>query len=1425
MKKELVLTLLPCVCAVSLHAARPFPVPEGCLVSFDSPNGAPTMKEFTTGRPERVMPFGAGNLSAMVSFGTDDLHLHLSRTDYLARPLKDGKPWNKGRSLLSPGHVTVKFPGIEINSFTQTLDVARGEIRIRITTPSGPVAVTLAGDRATGALVGLVDDARSGRAAATVGFSNWRVGGAGLDGKIARSPGRSVFTESDPVSKRRYETVVLNGDTRRANWRFVVAMSPASAEKAMKTDVGDLVDSRIAWWRGYWEKGWVIIEGDADAELLTRLWFVNLYTWGSVGYGELPPKFNGGPGLIVEDRRDWGAGFWWQNTRELIWPMCAAGHADFAKKSIDFYDRCLAKLRSRRHLLRDIQPEGAFMPETLDLSAHPLWDGVELPRGKRAAKPYVPPTKEAVAAARAAREKLPGTWTSHIYTGSAEYIHQLIEYVRYTGDRSYLDVIAEWMRDWVELYLGILEKGSDGKWHVRCTNVNESWWKVDDSIVDLASVRFVFTQAAKHGAAFGYPGNLLEAVRERLRNLAPLPTCNELTITPWAETKRMDVMSYVPGTRQWAPRTGLKVGDPKGAYAPNEAYVIFPFGMSSANEADRARGLATCAALEKESDAIGGDNGPLGYWGWDHLPVCLMCLRATNAVEKLMKFVSRTHRWPYGGAKSPASLLYDGAPVEGTPYFDGAGVMQQAVQMMLLDDAPYEPSTDWFNGGELRLLPSVRRNWSGSFKLRARGNRTVLCKFKNGKATDVNVYSENRPARVEWDFPRTASCHEGLAFSDGRTGVLVWGGGDEIRLTVGRGDLWDHRGGYGWTEEQSYSNIVSAVRKGDSKRLLSLFKKTTPKGQPRNPYMLPLGRVVIKVPGRTLSRGTLDTSTGLGVLEFTDGTRAEIAMAKTLGGVFAMKFPRDVSFNAKSVPATDFDVYEKRLEPIGFEKAKTYDRGDIGGFTWNLPADRPVWLSWQKTGGVFVLRTGRDAPAVAARDVDFDIVESDSRVRWEKFWREGARVKVPDPVIQRVFDYGMYRFGAMTDPDGIPAGLQGQWLEDHRLVPWNGDYHFNINVQECYSPAFRGGHFAHLMPLFKMVLSWRPILRDNAKKFAGVEDGYVLPHSVDDRGVCIGGFWTGTIDHASTAWVAAMMMKYVRYSRDTEFLKSEAYDFMKGAMRVYRAMMEEYKGRLSIPVGPSPEWAGASVKGAVGRDSSFQLAAAHRLARDLVDAAEMLGEKPDPVWLDVIARLPVFTAGPGEIELFEGQTLTESHRHHSHMAGFYPFDVIDIDDPAVRKIAARTYATWVDKGTGKWTGWCVPWAAILNVHVGNAAAAASLLRDWEAYFCNPGHGSLHNAYEPGFTRWTICGSFAGSGGGQIMQMDGQCAAATAVMEMMVHETNGKASFFKGCPESWKDVSFENIRLSDGTKASGRRLDGKISVWRYPSGAEYRPCAR
>ena len=155
------------------------------------------------------------------------------------------------------------------------------------------------------------------------------------------------------------------------------------------------------------------------------------------------------------------------------------------------------------------------------------------------------------------------------------------------------------------------------------------------------------------------------------------------------------------------------------------------------------------------------------------------------------------------------------------------------------------------------------------------------------------------------------------------------------------------------------------------------------------------------------------------------------------------------------------------------------------------------------------------------------------------------------------------------------------------------------------------------------------------------------------------------------------------------------------------------------------------------------------------------------------------------------------------MAGLYPFDTVAGPDGKNPPVVNETYDRWVQMGTGLWSGWCVPWASILHTHMGNADAAAHALLSWRTFYNNPGHGSLHDAFRRGFTTMVWRPT--------IMQMDGQCAAATAVMEMMAHETGGKVEFFRGCPDSWKDVSFENLALSDGTRVSGRRLNGKVTI--------------
>jgi hypothetical protein len=302
-----------------------------------------------------------------------------------------------------------------------------------------------------------------------------------------------------------------------------------------------------------------------------------------------------------------------------------------------------------------------------------------------------------------------------------------------------------------------------------------------------------------------------------------------------------------------------------------------------------------------------------------------------------------------------------------------------------------------------------------------------------------------------------------------------------------------------------------------------------------------------------------------------------------------------------------------------------------------------------------------------------------------------------------------------------------------------------------------------------------------------------------------------------------MMMRYVRMTGDTGFLKSDAYEFMQGTFNTLRALMDDDGASLSYRVSTSPEY---DKLGGWGRNSSFQLAATHRLAEDLEEAAAMLGATPDPRWADVRRRLPLasFAGGKpgGEIELWQGLKLPENHRHHSHLAGYVPFDVLDMDDKRIKSSTATTAWKLAWHGMGWWSGWSYGWASMIHTRWGNADAAEMLLRYWERMYTNPGHGSRHDVFFPGLstmrrgTNGSKYGVVGDAPGEEIMQIDGAMACTAAVQEMMVSESRGVMYVFRGAPERWRSVAFKNVLSDNGTLVSASRRRGRVEFVEFSS---------
>ncbi len=674
---------------------------------------------------------------------------------------------------------------------------------------------------------------------------------------------------------------------------------------------------------------------------------------------------------------------------------------------------------------------------------------------------------------------------------------------------------------------------------------------------------------------------------------------------------------------------------------------------------------------------------------------------------------------------------------------------------------------------------------------------------------------------IDWEFPLPRT-HTGIMLGNGTTGMLVWGEGSELKITIGRADFWDHRGGMPWTEKQNYKDIKKCLENNDGEGIKNIFACSTENvpGQPDRPSVLPVGRLdLILDDGAELKRGRIELKTGIAEVVYSkngidSSIKIQISMKEQ---IFHIELP-DEKISVKEVPSWEFKG--EYFSGISFEPPVMLNNKSLKGWVQKLPADpalcvgykieeKSIWALTER-GGNFdeLIKTAEEKLASDSKK----FAEENSKW-WNRYWEDIPEINVPNESIDFVYCYGLYKFAGFTNPAGVPATLQGPWIEEYELPPWSSDYHFNINVQMCYWPAYKANRLTHLKPLFDMVWSWRDKLRSNAKAFLGIDDGYMLPHAVDDRCVCMGSFWTGAIDHACSAWIAQMMYEYFKYTADIDFLRETAYPFMKGVMRVYESMLEKEGEKYSLPVSVSPEYKGASMD-AWGRNASFQLAAIHRLCENLIQASKKLDEKTLAGWKDILENLPKLTlVGPkgGErIALWEGADLDFSHRHHSHLAAITPFDTVDIDSDEWAPIISRSINHWIKKGMGQWTGWCIPWASMIHSRLGNGDAAETLIELWRKIFTNEGHGSLHDCNAAGLS---VMGapSFKNAipNRGDVMQMDGGMGAVVAVQDMLMHSRRGVIHIFPGTPPSWKNAFFKDMPCEGGFLVSAVKEKGKI----------------
>jgi alpha-L-fucosidase 2 len=711
------------------------------------------------------------------------------------------------------------------------------------------------------------------------------------------------------------------------------------------------------------------------------------------------------------------------------------------------------------------------------------------------------------------------------------------------------------------------------------------------------------------------------------------------------------------------------------------------------------------------------------------------------------------------------------------------------------------------------------------------------CGSRIGNGPELSDYPT-----LAWQFPLPRT-HTGALLGNGTQGLMVWGGERQLNITLGRAGFWDRRGGKEFLTSTTYREVRDLLRAGDNEGLRRVFnmEEITEEGMPPRSFQIGGGRIEMLLPeGFRLSRAVLELQSGL----------LEIVVDDARNGHHFIRVRQSVFRNIAEVhlPAVLKGRVEVRLVPSwehvggqlaawGVAPPETWgspkEEIPMAGFTQRLPADDAFGMAWVNSGTRYMIGSalGSDPESELSHELpgslDAGWWETDMDW-WKSYWADVPRINLPDPALQEIVQYGLYKQAICTPPHGIACSLQGPFNEEYQLPPWSNDYHFNINIQMIYLPALASNRPAHLDPLWKMIRDWMPVLRQNGETFFGRPGALMLPHAVDDRGSVVGSFWTGTIDHACTAWMAQLAWLHYRHAPDEELLKSVVWPLLTGAFEGYWAMLEELpdgKGgsRLSLPVSVSPEFKGARMD-AWGRDASFQLAALHMIARILPEAAVLLGEENDARWGEVSKRLPPYctieeSAGrespeyrSTRIALWEGMDLLESHRHHSHLAGIYPFGTFDPKEERHAEIATASYRHWIRQGAGVWSGWCVPWAAILHNRMGEPESAVAWMHYWKESFTNEGRGTLHDAAFRGMSNisspgWHRIADPAGHR--EIMQLDAGFGALSAIFDLLVHEQDGIIRVLPALHRDWEKLDFDGILMPGGFLIGARVGGGQV----------------
>ena len=675
---------------------------------------------------------------------------------------------------------------------------------------------------------------------------------------------------------------------------------------------------------------------------------------------------------------------------------------------------------------------------------------------------------------------------------------------------------------------------------------------------------------------------------------------------------------------------------------------------------------------------------------------------------------------------------------------------------------------------------------------------------------------------------------EALPLGNGLTGCLLWGNGVPLRFSLDRGDLWDlrlapevHEAGF------TYAEMIDCVKRGDQEGLLNRFDRIYEKYP--YPTKLPAGRLELNFiqPADQIS-SHLDLREACANIEMTFGNHT-VMISSFLHAVNGLGYIRMIGDPATSgrldiVPPdyagaqqdhNDNPVFHTSLTRLGYPAASQHSEGDVRWFhqrtVHELEYAIVVAEGQSATGAriaVYTIATNRDGKdwleaakqkTLSALESGFDAAYVDHVDWWTRYWGQSS-ISLPDEEAEKMWMLNNYLFGSCSRKGAPPMPLQGVWTADEgKLPPWKGDYHHDLNTQLSYWHYLKANHLEEGESFIDFLWNLRPEAKRFAERFFDAP-GINLPSVMTLAGGAMGGWPMYSLSLTNQIWLCQAFDHYWLSTGDEDFLRDKAYVYLSETAECVRRWLKPGEdGKLRLPLSSSPEFHDNRLEAWLDPISNYDLSLLIYLFRRLEDMADRLEFAEDAEqWANILRNLPELAVNKDSVLMVNPkESLTESHRHFSHMMSIYPLKLLNRNVTSDREIADKTISQLEVLGKGQWVGYSFAWAAAMYAWQGNGEAALYHLQQMWRYTCSPNGFHLNGDYKHAGVCMFHYRPFT---------LEGNFAAVSALQDMLLQVNEGTISVFPAIPRAWADSTAEfhdfrgemGVRLS--AKISGSKLD-------------------